>query len=150
MQQLGDYSLSTGESYGPTAQHTHMTEYKSMFDTYQGKTYSLRPSRAWYTESWCRSVVEMYGENQCLASIETLAQSPAHRMDTRETPAAKTAEAAAPRENLETCFSNTKNFPYPRRNGFSTDRPVLPIVTQKREVTCDPSGFILNGSVCLK
>ena len=29
------------------------------------------------------------------------------------------------------CFSNTKNFLYPRRNGFSTDRPVLPIVTQK-------------------
>ena len=30
------------------------------------------------------------------------------------------------------CFSNTKNFPYPRRNGFSTDRPMLTIVTQKQ------------------
>ena len=29
------------------------------------------------------------------------------------------------------CFSNAENFPYPRRNGFSIDRPVLPIVTQK-------------------
>ena len=54
-------------------------------------------------------------------------------MDTRETPAAKVAEAAAPqREPGDMCFSNTKNFPYPRRNGFSTDQPVLPIVTQKK------------------
>ena len=30
------------------------------------------------------------------------------------------------------CLSNTKNFPYPRRNGFSTDRQMLPIVTQKK------------------
>ena len=30
------------------------------------------------------------------------------------------------------CFSNTENFPYPRRNGISTDRPVLPIVTPKQ------------------
>ena len=29
-------------------------------------------------------------------------------------------------------FINTENFPYPRRNGFSTDWPVLPIVTLKR------------------
>ena len=43
------------------------------------------------------------------------------------------------------CFGNTKNFPYLGRNGFSTERPVQPIVTQKREVTCDPSGFFLNG-----
>ena len=28
------------------------------------------------------------------------------------------------------CFSNTKNFPYPRKNSFSTDRPMLPVVTQ--------------------
>ena len=31
------------------------------------------------------------------------------------------------------CFGNTKNFPYPWRNGFSTDRPMLPIVTQKKK-----------------
>ena len=68
-------------------------------------------------------------------------------MDTRETPVTKAAEAAAPPERTwrHMCFGNTKNFPYPRRNGFSTDRPVLPIVTQKREVTCDPSDFFLNG-----
>ena len=41
------------------------------------------------------------------------------------------------------CFSNTENFPYPRRNGFSTDQPVLPIVIlDKREVTCNPSGIL--------
>ena len=49
----------------------------------------------------------------------------------QETPA---ATAAAPqREPGDMCFSNTKNFPYPRRNGFCTDRPVLPIVAQKKE-----------------
>ena len=38
-----------------------------------------------------------------------------------------------PRETQgHVCFSNTKNLSYPRRNGFSTDRPVLPIVTQKK------------------
>ena len=52
------------------------------------------------------------------------------------------------RENL--IGLKTKNFPHPRRNGFSTDQPVLPIVIQKREVTCDPSGFVLNGSVQIK
>ena len=42
------------------------------------------------------------------------------------------AKAAAPQgEPREMCFSNTENFPYPRKNGFSTDWPVLPIVTQK-------------------
>ena len=74
-------------------------------------------------------------------------------MDTRETPSAKAAEAAAPPERIwrHMCFSNTKNFPYSGRNGFSTDRPVLPIIAQKnREVTHDPSDFILNGLVCLK
>ena len=36
-----------------------------------------------------------------------------------------------PRESLEMCaFTTQKNFPYLRRNGFSTDRPVLPISTQ--------------------
>ena len=45
-------------------------------------------------------------------------------MDTRETPAAKAAEAAAPKRTWRHMyFSNTKNFLYPRRNDFSTDRP---------------------------
>ena len=73
-------------------------------------------------------------------------------MDTRETLAAKAAEAAVPPERTwrHVCFSKTKNFPYPRRNGFSTDRHVMHILTQKSKVTCNPSGFILNGSVDLK
>ena len=37
----------------------HKTEYKSMFDTYQEKTYSLRPSPACCAESWCLSIVVM-------------------------------------------------------------------------------------------
>ena len=55
-------------------------------------------------------------------------------MDTRETPAAKAAEAAASQREPKryVCFSNTENFPYPRRNGFSTDQSVLPIITPKQ------------------
>ena len=45
------------------------------------------------------------------------------------------------------CFSNTENFPYPRRNGFSTDWPVVPIVVQKGRSAQQPSGFFLKGSV---
>ena len=65
-------------------------------------------------------------------------------MDTRGTLAAKAAETAATPERAQghMCLSNMKNLPHPGRNGFSTDRPVLPIVTQKGEVTHDPSGFI--------
>ena len=57
-----------------------------MFDTYQERTYSLRPSTAHCTESWC------------LASVETLAQSPDCRIVTRETPAAKAAEGTTPQK----------------------------------------------------
>ena len=53
-------------------------------------------------------------------------------MDASKTPADKAAEAAVPwRELRDLCALATENFPYPRRNGFSTDQPVLPIVTQK-------------------
>ena len=69
-----------------------------------------------------------------LAGVETLVQSPASRMVTRETPAAKAVEAATPqREPRDMCLSNTENFPYPRRNGFSTDMPMLPIVTPQKK-----------------
>ena len=51
-----------------------------------------------------------------------------------ETPAAKATEVATPqREPGDMCLSNTKHFPYPRRNGFSTGRPMLPTVTQKNK-----------------
>ena len=54
-------------------------------------------------------------------------------MDTRETPATKGAEAAAPqREPGDIYFSNTKNFPYPRRNDFSIDRPCCLLLPQKK------------------
>ena len=69
-------------------------------------------------------------------------------MDTREAPAAK---AAAPqREPRDIWVLATQQLSLPKKNGFSTDRPILPVVTQKSEVTCNPSGFVLNGAVCLK
>ena len=72
-------------------------------------------------------------EKYCLAGVETLDQSPTCMIDTMETPAAKAADAAAPQtEPTDMCFDNTDNFPYPRRDSFSTDWPELPIVTQKQ------------------
>ena len=54
-------------------------------------------------------------------------------MNTKETPTAKASKAAAPlREPRDMCFSNRENFPYLRWNGFSTDWPVLPIVSPKQ------------------
>ena len=70
------------------------------------------------------------GGKLCLAGVETLAWSPACRMDTRETPDAQAAEAAAPtqRESRDTCaLATQRTF----LNGFSTDRHVLPSITQK-------------------
>ena len=71
-------------------------------------------------------------EKQCLAGIKTLVQSTIHSMPTRETPAPKAPEAASPwREPRDICFNDTKNFPYPRRNTYSTDWSVMPIATQE-------------------
>ena len=55
--QLGNYLLSTGDSYNLTAHHIHMTLYKSMFDNYQQVEYLLRPRTVHSTESMCKCVV---------------------------------------------------------------------------------------------
>ena len=82
-----------------------------MFDTYQVRTYSLRPSTECCTESWCQSVVVILGVKYYLSHVETLAHSPACRMDTRETPAAKAAEAATPqRESGDICILATQRI----------------------------------------
>ena len=39
-------------------------------------------------------------------------------------------------------FSNTENFPYPRRNGINTDWPVLPIVTPKQKGHTQPISLL--------
>ena len=71
------------------------------------------------TESWCISIVVMYGEKECLAGVETLAQSPACRMDTRETLAAKAAEAAAPQsEPRDICALATTELSLPKTKRF--------------------------------
>ena len=70
-------------------------------------------------------------------------------MNTRETPAAKAAEAAAPqREPRNICALATKS------TFFTQEKMVLAqtglcclLLPKKREVTHNPSGFFLNGSV---
>ena len=67
--------------------------------------------------SWCRNS----GPDTCLQD--------GHQGNTR----CEAAEAATTQRELgDMCLSNTKHFPYPRRNSFSTDRPILPIVTPKK------------------
>ena len=63
-------------------------------------------------------------------------QSLAPRMDTRETPACDAADATAlQRTWRHMCLSNKENFPYPRRDVCSTDWSMLPIITQKTEMS---------------
>ena len=84
--------------------------------------------------------------------IETLVQSPACRMVTRETPAAKAAEAASPqREARDICA-----LAIPRT--FLTQEEMVLVQTgqccllllNKREVTLRSIWLLLNDSVCLK
>ena len=78
-----------------------------------------------------------------------MAQSPTCKMDTREKPATK---AAAPhREPSDICALATQ------RTLLTQEEIVLAqtglcclLLPRKREVTHDPSGFILNGSGHLK
>ena len=61
--QLGHYLLSTGDSYGPTAQHNCKTLYASMFATFQQNvTCSLGTRPEYRMESWCQSVIVIYVE----------------------------------------------------------------------------------------
>ena len=88
---LGNYLLGTRNSYSLPAQHICKTLYKSMFDTYQPISHSLRPRKACWTESWCQSIVVIYVEKVSSWSRN----SPAYRMGTGETPATKALDGAA-------------------------------------------------------
>ena len=93
---LGNYLFLTGESYSLTDQHIHKTLYRAMFATYQQVEYWLKLRTGSCMESWCWSVEVIYVQKWCLTAIETLSQSPACRMDTRQIPATNTANTAAP------------------------------------------------------
>ena len=109
--QLGNYLLTTGESYGQTAQHIHKILYRSMFDTYQHIDNSLGPRIA----SCSMHVVVIYFEKQCLTGVENLAQSPAGRTDMRETPATKAVDAADAGECPETCVLGLLKLSLPKK-----------------------------------
>ena len=73
-------------------------------------------------------------KNSVWLGVETRALSSACRMDTREIPAVKAADAAAPQRVLrDMCLSNFLNFPYPKRNYFSTYQHVLLMLSRSRE-----------------
>ena len=86
-----------------TAQHIHKTLHKSMFDTYQQVSYSLRPRTACCTGIWYQSAVVIYVEKYCLAGEESLAYSPAFRMDAKELQPPKLQMPQYPREDPEMC-----------------------------------------------
>ena len=89
------------------------------------------------------------GGKKCLAGVETLAQSPACRIDNRETPSTK---ATAPqREPGDICALPTqRTFLIQEEMVLAQTGPCCLLLPKKKEVTCDPSGFFLNGSVHLK
>ena len=69
-----------------------------------------------------------------------------------ETPATKATEAAVPwREPGDMCdLATQRTFLTQEEMGLAQTSLCCPLLPKKREVTCDSSGFILNGSVCLK
>ena len=73
-------------------------------------------------------------------------------MVTRETPATKAAEAAIPqREPGDICTLATQRiFLNQEEMVLAQTGQCCLLSPKKREVTQDPSGFILNDSVCLK
>ena len=86
---------------------------------------------------------------QCIASVETLAQSPACRMDTGETTAATTTEAAA------LCLASRDICVLAMNKTFLTQKVIFLrhtgmcclLLPQNRENTLDhPSDFLLKGS----
>ena len=72
-------------------------------------------------------------------------------MDTRETPAAKDAEAAAPQENQETCALATQRTFHTQEEMVLAQTILCCLFLLKNgEVTHAPSNFFLTGSVHLK
>ena len=73
-------------------------------------------------------------------------------MDPRKPPAAKSAEAAAPwREPTDICaLAAQRTFLTQEQMVLAQTGLCCLLLPQKREVTCNTSGFILNGSVHLK
>ena len=143
--QMGHYLLGTGKA---TAQHICKMSYRLMLDTYQQADYSLRPTTACCTNSWCWSVVVMYVEKYYLAGAETLAESPACRMNTMKTLATKTVNTIPLQRYPETYVpSQYLELSLPKMKYFSTYQHVLPIGFPIRGDTWDSSNFFLKGLV---
>ena len=77
---------------------------------------------------------QIYVEKYCLAGVENSTQLSAVRIDTKETPATKTVDVAAPKKiPRDICvLARLITLPYPRRN-LSTYWNVLSIVTQEEK-----------------
>ena len=73
-------------------------------------------------------------------------------MVTKETPAAKAAEAATPwREHRDICaLATTRTFLTQEEMVLAQTGRCCLLLPKKKEVTQDPSGFFLNDSVHLK
>ena len=69
-----------------------------------------------------------------------------------ETPAAKAAEVATPQRELrDICaLATQRTFLTQEEMVLAQTGQCCPLLPKNREVTCDPSGFILNESLCLK
>ena len=117
-----------------TAQHNHKTLYKSMIDTYQQVGYSLRLRTASCTESWFQYLAVIYvgkvsSWNRNYGPVTPL-QDRHHRNTSHQSHRCYSTLKGTQRH---TSLSNTQNFPYPRRNCFSTYWYVLVFVTQKQK-----------------
>ena len=145
--QLGNYLLGTSESYSLATQHIHRTLYKSMFDTNQHIDYSQRANAACWIESWCQCIVVIYVENKCLAGVETLAQSSAHRMHTMETPATEAPDATTPQRVLRPVHYQYLNFLNQEEIILAHTGMCCLLLPRNTKETLDSSVYCLQGSV---
>ena len=125
--QLENYLLSTGESYSLTAQH--------MQDSIQVNVWHL-PIEHLLTATQHSTLYRILVPF-CSSNVAGKIVSSWHRNSGPVTclldghHGNTSCPGCSPLERTHMYFSNTENFPYPRKNGFSTHWLVLHIVTQK-------------------
>ena len=128
--QLGHYLLSIGGSYSLTAQHSQ--------DSITVNVWHL-PREHLLTEAQhstlYRILLLICSSNvggKIVSSWHRNSGPVTHLWTTGKHKVLRLQKLQPPdRTQRHMSFTNTENFPYPGRNSFSTDWPVLPIVTQK-------------------
>ena len=138
--QLGIYFLDTKDSYSLTCARISVSQCSALTNKLATHV----------TEFQCWSVVVIYVEVS--SWVETLVQSPACKMNTRETPATKAADAAGPqRVYKDLCALTILKTPLSQEEIILEQSGMCyPLWPGNREDTQYTSHFSIKDSVCHK